>query len=413
MTFPVNVRHRSLTAVIYAKTHRYPYYRVAYRAAGKRIVRSYSKFVAARKAAMARLKELWKGQHSSALTPKEATDALAIRDTLETFRMSTGRRVTAIQAVNGFLDAVRLLPDGQNLTDAIQGYLQGQAVVSRKPVAEAVEEFCNARQTKTKAEPGKRPSLNPVYAADTARHLTDFAATFPATAVSELTKAHLDKFIGAHEDLSAKTRNHIRSTVRMFLAWCMRRDYLAANTRLLEADGLRKEAADAAPIDFYRPSELAKLLENSTGPMRAVIALQALAGLRLQEALRLDWRDVFAIDDHIEVSTAKSKTRQRRLVEIVPALQAWLAPYRGQKGQVTPQTLSVYTHEFLALRKKLKIPSRKNGLRHGFVTYHFALNSDENHTAAQAGNSPAMIHAHYKGLATKADAEKWFDVRPT
>jgi hypothetical protein len=27
-------------------------------------------------------------------------------------------------------------------------------------------------------------------------------------------------------------------------------------------------------------------------------------------------------------------------------------------------------------------------------------------------NSPAMIHAHYKGLATKAEAEKWFNVQP-
>ena len=24
-----------------------------------------------------------------------------------------------------------------------------------------------------------------------------------------------------------------------------------------------------------------------------------------------------------------------------------------------------------------------------------------------------MIHAHYKGLATKAEAEKWFNVLPT
>ncbi len=24
-----------------------------------------------------------------------------------------------------------------------------------------------------------------------------------------------------------------------------------------------------------------------------------------------------------------------------------------------------------------------------------------------------MIHAHYKGLATKAEAEKWFAVRPS
>jgi hypothetical protein len=43
---------------------------------------------------------------------------------------------------------------------------------------------------------------------------------------------------------------------------------------------------------------------------------------------------------------------------------------------------------FIALRQELKIPSRRSGLRHGFVTYHFALHQNENLTAAQAGNSP-------------------------
>jgi hypothetical protein len=51
-------------------------------------------------------------------------------------------------------------------------------------------------------------------------------------------------------------------------------------------------------------------------------------------------------------------------------------------------------------------------LRHSFCSYHYVLNANENLTAAQAGNSPAMIHAHYKGLATRAEAEKWFAVQP-
>jgi len=55
---------------------------------------------------------------------------------------------------------------------------------------------------------------------------------------------------------------------------------------------------------------------------------------------------------------------------------------------------------------------KTNGLRHAFCSFHFALNANENLTAQQAGNSPAMIHAHYKGLATKAEAEKWFAVLP-
>ena len=148
--------------------------------------------------------------------------------------------------------------------------------------------------------------------------------------------------------------------------------------------------------------------------MRAVIALQGLAWLRLEETLRLDWRDVFGIPGHVEVSTSKSKTRQRRLVQICPSLEQWLAPYRDKKGKLAAQwqTVNGYAQAFAAFRNGLEIPSRKNGLRHGFVTFHFALHANENLTAAQAGNSPTMIHAHYKGLATKAEAEKWFSVEP-
>ena len=55
---------------------------------------------------------------------------------------------------------------------------------------------------------------------------------------------------------------------------------------------------------------------------------------------------------------------------------------------------------------------KDNGLRHSFCSFHFALHANETLTAAQAGNSPAMIHQHYKGRATKAEAEKWFNVQP-
>jgi integrase len=143
------------------------------------------------------------------------------------------------------------------------------------------------------------------------------------------------------------------------------------------------------------------------------IALQGLGGLRLEEALRLDWREVFTIAGHVEISTSKSKTRSRRLVEISPALEQWLAPFRGCEGHLGARWAKVndYVRDFAALRNRLKIPSRKNGLRHGFCTFHFALHNNENLTAAQAGNSPAMIHAHYRGLATKSEAERWFSVR--
>jgi integrase len=231
--------------------------------------------------------------------------------------------------------------------------------------------------------------------------LRGFATTFPGQAVCDLGKEHCSLFMGQHGDLSPKSRNHFRATLKLFLAWCVRNDLISRNHRLLEADALQPEQMDDAPIDFYRPDELRALLENSDDQLRPIIALQALAGLRLQEALRLDWREVFGIEGHIEVSTSKSKTRSRRLVTICPALAEWLRPSSSKEGNVTAQTLDAYTWQFIQLRKKLKIPSCKNGLRHGFVTFHYAMHGNE---------SRPIMATSYHVLVTVANR---FSARPT
>jgi integrase len=147
--------------------------------------------------------------------------------------------------------------------------------------------------------------------------------------------------------------------------------------------------------------------------LRPVIAIAGLAGLRGEEIMRLDWADVWRVEGHIEVTARNAKTRARRLVEICPALAAWLEPYRTHAtGRLLTLHEITFQQKFVALCEAANIKRKNNGLRHAFCTYHFAAHNNENLTAAQAGNSPAMIHAHYKGLATKADAEKWFNVNP-
>lgn len=180
---------------------------------------------------------------------------------------------------------------------------------------------------------------------------------------------------------------------------------------------MKREDDTPEAIEFYSPKDLAALLKTANEndehrQLLPVIALCGLAGLRLQEAVRLEWADVWRVEGHVEISSAKSKTRSRRLVNACPSLLAWLEPYRASEGPVWAHTLDRFHSDFGALRDSLKIPARRNGLRHGFCTYHFSLNSNENLTSAQAGNSPAMIHGCYKGLATKKQGEAWFAVAP-
>src|SRR5208282_5127675 len=199
-----------------------------------------------------------------------------------------------------------------------------------------------------------------------------------------------------------------------FVQWCIRKDYLPANHRLNEADAMRPEHANISEIEFYTPKEFRAMLETAQEPMRAIIAIGGCAGLRTAEILRLTWEDVFRVPGHIEITAGKSKTRQRRLVEVCPALVAWLNPYRTfSSGSIWSGTEDTFQIAFRELCEQAGVARKANGLRHAFCTYHFALHANENLTAQQAGNSPAMIHAHYKGLATKKEAEKWFGVRPS
>jgi integrase len=156
--------------------------------------------------------------------------------------------------------------------------------------------------------------------------------------------------------------------------------------------------------------------------MRAMIALGGLAGLRTAELLRLTWEDTKRVEGHIEISAGKSKTRQRRLVEIVPALAQWLEPFKELTGKIWEGHEVTFQQHLCDVcdnaayetkpGHKATVKRKTNGLRHSFCTFHFATHGNENLTAQQAGNSPTMVHAHYKGLTTKKEAEKWFAVSP-
>jgi integrase len=161
--------------------------------------------------------------------------------------------------------------------------------------------------------------------------------------------------------------------------------------------------------------EAPKQKKEPEGDYRAllpVLALADLAGMRVKEIMRLNWEEVFGVPGHIEVKAFKAKTRSRRLIPICASLAQWLDAYRDRTGLVWHRSYDMFHLDFASLRKSLKTKNRRNGLRHAFVTYHFALEADEGLTAMQAGNSPQMVHKNYKGLATKTEGEKWFNVFP-
>ena len=425
MKYPVRIKYRGHSlAVIYAKNKNYPYYRLAYRVNGKRQMRSFHDYSGARKFASTLIRQLAQGSQVAALTAAQARDAIAAMQRLQTLYEVTGRRVSLLAGISEYAESVTTLGK-HSLAQAVEGYLTTVASLKRMDLGQAVEQFIEDRKQRTVAADGRRPQLSPEHHYNTAIWVREFAATFPGHVVSDLTKDFLNTYMAKHSKAAPKTRNERRGLLKMFLRWCVERDYIPPTHRLFEASGLKHETADPEEIECYTARELRAILERATKlpeppeegqdpkadyrELLPFLSLASLAGMREKEITRLTWQDVFRVPGHIEVGALKAKTRSRRLIEICPALAQWLEPYRVRSGPIWSKSYDRFHEMFGELREELKIPNRRNGMRHSFVSAHYAAHSDEGLTAAQAGNSPAIVHRNYKGLMTKKDGEAWFN----
>ncbi|MEO5803870.1 MAG: tyrosine-type recombinase/integrase [Verrucomicrobiota bacterium] len=414
MKFPKVIKHRKAEVTIYGKKKSYPFYRLAYRVNGKRRMKHFATYGEAKTAADKKVRELSEGSQVAALTAGQARDALAAFDRLNEYHQKTGHRISLLVAASECVEALIKL-NGRTVREAVTGFLSTVASVKRKDILEAVDEFIAADEPRTRASEGQRAQLSAKYAYNRAIMLRRFANALPGHAVCDLSKQHLNVFFTSKpvSAFSSKSRNHHRAAIKQFLQSCVRQDYLPVTHRLNETDAMRPEHSNHAETEFYTAKELLALLTTAEAEMKAMVAIGGLAGLRSAELLRLTWEDVWRVPQHIEITAGKSKTRQRRLVEICPALAAWLRPYRKSTGKLCTLHEITWQQHFLQLCTDAGVTRKSNGLRHAFCTYHFAANGNENQTAQQAGNSPAMVHQHYKGLATKAEGKKWFSVKPT
>lgn len=406
------MKFRRAEAVIYAKTEAFGYYRLAYRLGGRRVVRTFRVFSEARQAADAAVRQISAGDPGASMSGAEAREAIVGRGILAELEREIGMKVSLSEALVEYRESRRLLGN-RSLIEAVKSFLATSAAVKRVRIDEAVKQYLEDRRPETVAAEGKRPSLAPKYFAGLERWLGTFARTFPGHSLCDLQRLHVDTFMRSRKTLvGVKVRNDMRAALAMFFRWSVRHDLLAPNHRLLEADGLRREPRQETEIDPYSASELRLMLEASDGALRAMIAIEGLAGLRNEEALRLDWADVWRVPGHIEISSAKSKTRSRRLAEICPALERWIEPYRGMTGKVWGVRQQRFHEAFVDLRERVGVPTRRNGLRSGFISSHFAARANEGLTAQQAGTSPGMVFAHYRGLRTRSEGEAWFAVAP-
>lgn len=210
---------------------------------------------------------------------------------------------------------------------------------------------------------------------------------------------------------SPSTFNSILRRLKSFASWCDRNDYSVPEDFF---DRIQPKHIEAKEPRYIKLDELDRLLSaaKEDREVMALFALQFFAGIRTSEICNLQPED-YHFDDEtpfIRVSRAKGASRGRRgrvvhLERRCAQILSDLYP-NGETPEINKDTL----RKASLCYNEATIYNHHNIGRHSFITYHVALYNDEARTVTTCGTSSDMAAFHYKGLATKSQAKKYFKV---
>ena len=222
-----------------------------------------------------------------------------------------------------------------------------------------------------------------------------------ARSVNAITATEIEAAF-AGQDWSPRTLYGALKDARTFFDWCLRRGWLTSNP----AKALDLPRADVVRVPVVISSDDASRLLGEAFRLcpdaGRWLAIALFAGIRSAELHRLRETDIK--DGWIEVPASKSKTRSRRLVEIQPALAAWLAK-GGALRPISPNCIR-------ATIRASGVAVGPNSLRQSFVSYHLAAFESPGKTALQSGHSEGVLFRHYRAVVSRADALRFWSIRP-
>ena len=309
---------------------------------------------------------------------------------------------------------------------AVAHYAEAVKILGTDKVVEAAQDFIRRNPTERpprtvrqvadeliKLKTNRKASAR--YVEDLNGRLGTLAKKFSVN-VDTVTTADIQAWLDGM-DAAPRTIRNVRNTASALFKFAEARGYIGkGDTPVVGTEKIKTKNAEA--IEIYTPEEIVRLLDAAPDKFKPVLAIQAFAGLRSAEAMRLDWKNIKLDRQHIEITAANAKTASRRIVPILPNLAAWLKISAKNSGKLFPFTRAYYHELQREVAKQTATPAlpalswKHNALRHSFISYRIADVQDVAQVALEAGNSPAMIFGHYRELVTADDAKKWFSILP-
>jgi integrase len=395
--FPIKVGRLKRVSIYQVKNRKAGYeylnYTVSFSDQGKQVLATFSDLAKAKTHAKQRARELAKGAMSVLSLKRE--EAAEYRRALELLK-----------------------PLGLSLIEAAQQAVKSNRGVNQTvTVGTVITELLKDREVQ---------GLSVKYRYNLQRTHFRFGSVFQEARLASLDRPTIKTFLdgldcrcrGGRRPATARTRNNYRAAIGLVIEHAKVLKYLPKEHDSIE-DMLKEYNEAPKPTEVYTPAEIEMLLRAAwEGRWRVLVpflAIGAFAGVRHEEIVRLDWKDVPLDGGEITIQAGNAKTARRRNIPVAENLARWLVEFKKDFGPICyRRNMAEPLSRFIESEsiRKTGFVWKRNALRHSYLSYRLKIIGNVPLVAIEGGNSPAMIERHYKQLVTADAAKAWFAVQP-
>ena len=305
----------------------------------------------------------------------------------------------------------RLLSHGWTLTTATDYVLTHVVKFQTKPIIEElVKQFLDDTE--------KNSGVREATLEDLKIRMSKFVARFGDRQLHTITLNDLKAWNQemTKDGLGPRSRHHYLTKAGQLFNWDVNDCTVSENP----VAKMKLPRCEHGEIGFLSVGECEKLLraaESTTMVHHIVFGMYL--GIRPNELTRLKARHVKIDQRCIILDADVTKTSQRRVIEFPEndlfgdCVMAWLSryPVRGAPTDLISPDNAYW--KLLTIRKVAGVPWPHDALRHTAASFHYAMWNDAIRTSHLLGHSSTkMLSQHYKGLTTRADAERFYRLRP-
>ena len=173
-------------------------------------------------------------------------------------------------------------------------------------------------------------------------------------------------------------------------------------------------------IKFFNIDECKQILKLADDyGLYHYVVLGLFGGIRPSELRRLGLKHIQLNRRIISLGADITQKTRRRIIELREGdplgdcLIAWLSA-KPLPNRIFAGNTKTYKRHFIGFRDRLGFPWIQDGLRHCAASYHYAFYGDIAKTCKLLGDCDSrIILEHYAGMATKAESEQFYALRPT